>query len=124
MRISDWSSDVCSSDLLHGETNTVKPFPSSRIGLVNRQAPASYRYFTTPKSTQHARHSFMARAPARLGRLAGEIECLAGNLLGLIRIGKAQHRDGRCSVAPDIKERLQIGSAHVCTPVTNAHLVC
>src|SRR3546814_10528960 len=111
MRISDWSSDVCSSDLV---TGAIKP-----VAVLRELLPA----FHEPISAQmgigaHAgllRHRLDHRPAAARRRLAEQCRI-------------ALHR--RCEVArgsrPELVQRLpcEIGRAHVCTPVTNAPLVC
>src|SRR3546814_5727549 len=87
MRISDWSSDVCSSDLSRSEfAPEVPTFKEQGINLIN----GSQRGFVAPA--------------------------------GLPPEVKAKLLDAFRKAAADPK--LQIGRAHVCTPVTNAQLVC
>src|SRR3546814_6765759 len=89
MRISDWSSDVCSSDLSFG----------------------------------HGGHRVHVQC-TRQSKLEGDL--VAYSLV----LGRATDKDNAIHVL-GAKLRLghgfthrQIGRAHVCTPVTNAHLVC
>src|SRR3546814_8477249 len=87
MRISDWSSDVCSSDL------------ARKDDVFRRHARRERAFELAPRNDvgaialprQHAEHA---------------------------EIGVALDREG------DVLARNKIGRAHVCTPVTNAHLVC
>src|SRR3546814_9797588 len=122
MRISDWSSDVCSSDLQ----------PSC-------QPPGDLRH----GKAGGERHDLEGRDPARHERIGiGDL----GHLVG----GPAREDDAAdARIAPprnqehavvepgpkpsDMRLQLRvhrvergnkIGRAHVCTPVTNAHLVC
>src|SRR3546814_10166178 len=105
MRISDWSSDVCSSDLLAGLPPPPAPNPMSH--------------------EQHARErdAILARGEriflgARRSEFAVE---LRGGVLRGIGLGIG----ARFGVDRGAAARVgQIGRAHVCTPVTNAHLVC
>src|SRR3546814_2540840 len=104
MRISDWSSDVCSSDLpklvkFSGQDRQIMEDAISH-GLTDGctvpfqkpgELPGSIS-FATPK---------------------GEVDdekLLFAQLIG--------------SLAFEAARRVKIGRAHVCTPVTNAHLVC
>src|SRR3546814_1502231 len=89
MRISDWSSDVCSSDLLGriGEHAALDPLQQP-VGLI-------------------AGKIRLEAQAARAGLLAQR--------LGLVALG---------IVVGESRVLVQIGRAHVCTPVTNAHLVC
>src|SRR3546814_4313692 len=87
MRISDWSSDVCSSDLLIAE---------------------------------QARHLVGVEVIAVAVAGAADISRpIIGCIAYRERFGDACGADAR--VGPD---RNKLGRAHVCTPVTNEHLVC
>src|SRR3546814_7491071 len=95
MRISDWSSDVCSSDLIPG----------------------------TPRQCD-ARLHLMKRGAVRLcvgtwfkqNRRKYEKLSLQGE--GVFASSAPTHRRPRAGSSG------QIGRAHVGTPVTNAHLIC
>src|SRR3546814_3749454 len=100
MRISDWSSDVCSSDL--------KAQPGQHIcHLLKLPTPSQRHGGSTP-----------------LGR--GEI-CPSSTLLRSTNNFAGSWFRFR-SILPWLRRFLisskKIGRAHVCTPVTNAHLVC
>src|SRR3546814_2303397 len=91
MRISDWSSDVCSSDL---------PSCTRRCGA----APLA----SSPRITKQPalpRESLWWSSARRRQR----------------RRGPASTSTPRCATLSATPE---IGRAHVCTPVTNAHIVC
>src|SRR3546814_10411650 len=104
LRISDWSSDVCSSDL----TRTVCPllnhgtyrFTLNCLDPVKKQMPAiqhgNWQQIDEPQVNGDHSHE-------EDEILQAAIDLLAGNLSDFQR---------------------QIGRAHVCTSVTNAHLVC
>src|SRR3546814_5490717 len=97
MRISDWSSDVCSSDL---------------FGLARRFAPRH-------KPDRSGEGVALMDGPATD---RGEARLFAGIELGGTKC--------ICTLAAgpdDVRDQqtiAMIGRAHVCTPVTNAHLVC
>src|SRR3546814_9246180 len=85
MRISDWSSDVCSSDLVEAVKDECGK-PCLRFGP-NR--PIQRDGIASPPTAQRKGEVGLVDVPGRDGFLHMEIE-----------------------------------RAHVCTPVTNAHLVC
>src|SRR3546814_3273302 len=98
MRISDWSSDVCSSDL---------------------------------RGRQHGQ----GQQPPRLGDVAPEEGAEPGRRLvqpvrteGIYALlDPADHRFAPCTRIGGCAlfgASPEIGRAHVCTPATNAHLVC
>src|SRR3546814_3279572 len=95
MRISDWSSDVCSSDLFNDYSNA---FADSGPALA-AQGLEVYAY---------DQRGF-GEAPHR-GLWPG-VEALTGDLTTAAGLLRQRHPD-------------QIGRAQVWPPVTNAHLVC
>src|SRR3546814_1040044 len=97
MRISDWSSDVCSSDL---------------ADLRVAQFDPVVRAVVADDAGDGAEH--------RTGGLVGA--GLAAQVVGddLLHL-RVRGRGFAVDVAADLT---QIGRAHVCTPVTNAHIVC
>src|SRR3546814_1069340 len=102
MRISDWSSDVCSSDLLQSiDTENIQPliFFVRSDGASGRRALANdfdgVAFFKNKCRHGHARQP--------------------GKTSAAILRPRVRH----LQLSP-----AQIGRAHVCTPVTNAHLVC
>src|SRR3546814_1239762 len=108
MRISDWSSDVCSSDLI------------AAAHLVEHR-----------RSDEHARHT-----DRMTERNAGAIDvqnvepAVAFAPAPLLEDGENLGRGGlvefdQSDVAPVApRPGEQIGRAHVCTPANHAHLVC
>src|SRR3546814_10390143 len=90
MRISDWSSDVCSSDLL----------VQSRVCSL----PGCFR--AEPVSDQ-------IMPPGCYGADGKEADRRS-----------ALTSDRQTDVFPALGTDMQIGRAPVCTPVTNAHLLC
>src|SRR3546814_10243207 len=99
MRISDWSSDVCSSDLLAAAVQ-ISACRHSR-GTVRR--PAMTRWYVAQTQAQGEE-----RARLNLERQ------------GFRTYLPRYRRERRHARRRDV----EIGRAHVCTPVTNAHLVC
>src|SRR3546814_8401324 len=101
MRISDWSSDVCSSDLggdavadldRHGFDDAASRLPQF-LDMADHLAARV--------GDRHARFDREhARAVCRAGSCGGKLTETA------------------------LEAAREIGRAHVCTPVTNAHLVC
>src|SRR3546814_3472053 len=95
MRISDWSSDVCSSDLRDANTMGMQDQPLLVTGLIDHAA------------CEHATREIVTRwADGSMTR----------STLGEVGI------DARRFAAAMVT--LEIGSAPVWTPVTNAHLIC
>src|SRR3546814_5947169 len=103
MRISDWSSDVCSSDLLSA-------LELARAGLLDVLA-SDY----VPVSLLAAT---LCLAEAGIGITLPQAVRMAS-----LNAARAAGLDDRGEIAPG-KRADQNGRAHVCTPVTNAHLVC
>src|SRR3546814_3395156 len=108
MRISDWSSDVCSSDLGGGEQGIGHGFDADIAGIMRRG--------------NNLRVAPEDMAPWQ--RFGGEdVERGAGKLAGLQR--REQIGLDQMLATADMHEiAAQIGRAHVCTAVTNAPLVC
>src|SRR3546814_9962846 len=92
MRTSDWSSDVCSSDLLVGDRPTLAD--ALFIGVA--------RWLDFHEVAEPVRWPKLAALRARL-----EADPAVAYTTAL-----------------ESGENAAIGRAHVCTPVTNAHLVC
>src|SRR3546814_9424840 len=100
MRISDWSSDVCSSDLAL----------SMELNRDNLPSYATcFLVFLVCMAIGRKGHSWPV---SYLGVLSYPLYLLHQDI-GLIVIALAEPHLG-----------LEIGRAHVWTPVTNAHLVC
>src|SRR3546814_6035424 len=100
MRISDWSSDVCSSDLAAISGLDDQRLPH-RIGEIGDEADAPRRIAAQAHLARQAR-----KAPEHLTEHAPAVR------LAHDKVGARLDRFG------------EIGRAHVCTTVTNAHLVC
>src|SRR3546814_4115566 len=119
MRISDWSSDVCSSDLVGARISAYD------LGLVllarckrNEDAVGLGDHMVVGKNIAVFGHA-EARADSTRNRT---LLLLAGRRsLALTPAGCAGRREIR---AEEPAEHLEIGSARVSTAVTNAHIVC
>src|SRR3546814_3872700 len=107
MRISDWSSDVCSSDLRRELAHEVQA-ANATISLRPDRHPA--------------RRSKPRRAAPTGWKQYPRAWC-AASATSRIHDIKVSRRDGRRRSRVKNHEK-KIGRAHVCTPVTNAHLVC
>src|SRR3546814_9588950 len=110
MRISDWSSDVCSSDLdrlTHSSTD--RAYWRVRFGAEIR----SRRARLAGESVRHRLDVCLPRLSPRQGVDQG------------LRFGKQfRFRQVQIERLAARLGRVEIGRAHVCTPVTNAHLLC
>src|SRR3546814_751885 len=159
MRISDWSSDVCSSDLFDQQAlHTMKDkqrkaFAREHLAFVfqhyhllddltvaeNLDLPLSYR--DIPASERKAR---VADLLDRFGMVAKKDlmpRQLSGGQQQMVAVARAVITRPRLLLCDEPTGALhssqgemimdllaelnrEIGRAHVCTPVTNAHLVC
>src|SRR3546814_6402581 len=109
MRISDWSSDVCSSDLSRRHTALRQPGRSLSRGLLPSRWLALSSKADRGKRRPFRRHpdvvvSLRANPPSEQN-------------LSVPHLGVSM-MERRARLAREI------GSAHVLTPVTNAQLVC
>src|SRR3546814_1415227 len=112
MRISDWSSDVCSSDLLPYGTHLGDLL--SKISYSERSARTNLQLF---------RQSVKERQRALLEMSLRSLETAALTA----RSGTSDEARLRQQEADHILrwvDRAKLGRAHVCTPVTTARLVC
>src|SRR3546814_7769223 len=96
MRISDWSSDVCSSDL-EGLAAVAVPVRLKSGRTVAALNCSSLTRRLDNDNTLQQRAALLQRAAQRVSEAVQMIPSLGAS---------------------------QIGRAHVCTPVTNAHLLC
>src|SRR3546814_7098078 len=99
MRISDWSSDVCSSDLIGDSEHGASPGPQVRLIRVSNIS-----------STAWTRRAEALYAFWKMVMLASSSS----------RFTPASDWNRACRSS----KKKEIGRAHVWTPVTNAHLVC
>src|SRR3546814_2893217 len=120
MRISDWSSDVCSSDLqrafsreLSDEINTL----SRRLGVQLTMEQA--RSFGVPQQVlEHMiTRAMLDEMASRLGMVVTEDQ------MRTRLMENPELQDSAGGFVRNRFARLHIGRAHVCTPLTNAHIV-
>src|SRR3546814_9727042 len=113
MRISDWSSDVVSSDLF--VVAILEPLPGVPQHVVQTKCVGRKRtYWRRVLPAVGVFGQWSVRAPVDTGvRVVMDV---------LITPIERRGRPGPCGVLPF--SLCQIGRAHVCTPVTNAHIVC
>src|SRR3546814_9550795 len=115
MRISDWSSDVCSSDLT----------PYTRYFLARLLQFQFYKAACDQAGWKGPLHRCSFYGNEKVGqRLNAMLELGASKPWpdALEAFTGASEMDGTAMIA--YSRPLKIGRAHVCTPVTNAQLVC
>src|SRR3546814_6239003 len=126
MRISDWSSDVCSSDLA---ILGASPGGFGTVLAQNHWLPVLRTLGVTlwtggrmliPRASGVFDATGVIGDPAVRDQLQAFLAGYAASL---------RHKDDRTDGAKNRGKRFrragpQSGSAHVCTPVTNAHIVC
>src|SRR3546814_3670006 len=131
MRISDWSSDVCSSDLCG-------LYPGDHAGPGARRADDTRqgrREGSLGDPQVEGTLSTLARQSDReaLGLYRGRlcllpvgVPCLRTAWLRIHSATRREEYGARLHACAFGQPRtvVEIGRAHVCTPVTNAHLVC
>src|SRR3546814_4726631 len=121
MRISDWSSDVCSSDLLSPELAGIVDEISFKSGedikagavLVKLRAADDVARLDALRASAELAQSIYSRDKAQLEAHAISQAALDSSAANL-KTAKAQ---------VDEQEALEIGRAHVGTPVNNAPMV-
>src|SRR3546814_4766178 len=115
MRISDWSSDVCASDLIIGNARHLE-LDQLDVGLpvaglaLHHPGRRSRRILTLATAAQCQRRAERGDRQKLLH---------ASMSFSIAVLGPSR----KVAIA-SLSERSQIGRSHVCTPVTNAHLVC
>src|SRR3546814_1719737 len=123
MRISDWSSSVLSSDL--NVYNFLAPdAPPPLKSLIPEQC-----FYVTSLSKCIApglRVGFVVAPPTYRDRMMLAIRATAWMATpAMVEIGCRMIESGRIwRLVEQRRGEAEIGRAHVCTPVTNAHLVC
>src|SRR3546814_5241864 len=124
MRISDWSSDVCSSDLERDDPRPGRAhphLPAERPVLVQQGGAGMTAMDTSESRAGKSRVGFLRSTPARVAKVAILIAILifVPPLIDnpyIIRIFISAVILGVMAAIYDLK----LGRAHVCTPVTNA----
>src|SRR3546814_8097238 len=121
MRISDWSSDVCSSDLLLYIYNIKQP-PFETAARAASSGRGAGRFDSASVEGPHAEEA--RRAVSKYEGLRARGPTMSPTLrdvpavtraVAILRLpGRSEAPMGVNAVARD-----QIGRAHVCTPVTN-----
>src|SRR3546814_4855503 len=119
MRISDWSSDVCSSDLLAQVAAFVV------LSFISIQV---YRKWFRSREPQSDRPALNRRSAVLVGRVV-PLESAIVQGRGRVQIADAYWDVSGPVLTAGAQVRItgadgKIGREHVCTPVTNAHLVC
>src|SRR3546814_7256900 len=117
MRISDWSSDVCSSDLAalrscDGRSRWALPLYEPRLHSRRRRRRGADAALSGRPCRRRGQGAARRHDPPPQQRPAGR-RC---------PVDPPRGSERRAGVAARIM--LEIGRAHVCTPVTNAQLVC
>src|SRR3546814_7199808 len=108
MRISDWSSDVCSSDLEFGVLARDVDFEGVQLLAERLRTRIEGLIYVWEQ---------------RSYTISASIGVVMIDRAGLTLEDVFAHADAACYMAKD-HGRNQLGRAHVCTPVTNAHLGC
>src|SRR3546814_4893593 len=136
MRISDWSSDVCSSDLNDDITSsdlTADEVMDALAKALNAHDDLSDSIKDFSSKNESEILDQISRSEDVLRRVQAE----AGNDDAILRVARpngttntpwprAMRRMANSALLPrpNIDHSRPLGRAHVCTPVTNAHLVC
>src|SRR3546814_10656492 len=110
MRISDWSSDVCSSDL-----DNSRPIANRDRG---QRVPASVTAMTQARIRARVPIPLLAATAATTFNKAVALESFRNRILEAVDVALIDLFGNLTGNRPEI------GSAHVRTPVTNAHHVC
>src|SRR3546814_2366230 len=113
VRISDWSSDVCSSDLSRFSVGTkTLSKKSSEVSWACRPNLSSLRPLANPSMPSSSTSSEKASVPPE-GSVFATTTTRSHWIPLVMKVFE-----------PLTTQPPEIGRAHVCTPVTNAHLVC
>src|SRR3546814_3308044 len=131
MLISDWSSDVCSSDLSSCRRHCGPPIRSHYGRAPTRVVRCTY--IGRMGTGLGSRYQQMLAAPAAAARKANLGELAIQEAMNDFALDQAQktggflfedHKIAHASFLVPDNCRKKIGRAHVCTPVTTAPLVC
>src|SRR3546814_5362317 len=115
MRISDWSSDVCSSDLSDADVG-LHALTDALLGAVGEGDIGTHFPPSEPRWKGAASHLFAEHARDLIGARGGVIDHVDVTLIcEEPKVGP--HR-------AVMRARVEIGRAHVRSQVTNAHIVC
>src|SRR3546814_5808352 len=121
MRISDWSSDVCSSDL-------VVDYLLARLRAVLLEHTEDLNERLHARRRSHSCHSPPSLPGSNFAGTAMQqryAHCCRPGACPRDPLASLQRsRRGQWVPAPSAGTTVKIGRAHVLTPVTNAHLVC
>src|SRR3546814_4921132 len=128
MRISDWSSDVCSSDLLslapaaHAQEDRLEALERR---LAEQQTRIDHLESLIAKQSQMVQQAPATDSPSP-ANVALALPPSSPAPAASPATTASRTDDGFRLPGLDVRGdmRVQIGRAHVCTPVTNAHLVC
>src|SRR3546814_3734533 len=116
MRISDWSSDVCSSNLPSG---VIQGFDAVTGKLRWAWDMTHPDWNGAPPEGQT-----WTRGTPNMWTIAAGDEQLGYVYLPMGNATADYWSSSRTAAENQYATSLEIGRAHVCTPVTNAHLVC
>src|SRR3546814_7030980 len=129
MRISDWSSDVCSSDLRAVAATGANTSPSCKTGKKpGIESPPQW----APRS-EHGSHADLSRLRKANLRPRGQNpraeEASHGRrehryLRRGFQAGGSRPRGDGSDIFQALPLADELASAHVCTPVNTAHIVC
>src|SRR3546814_7600361 len=115
MRISDWSSDVCSSDLRKRDGSTLTYQYDALNRMTKKVVPARTGLAST--HTRDVYYGYDARGQQLYARFDGA----SSSSEGLTTVSDAL---GRMTSSALKMDGVKIGRAHVGTPVPNAHIAC
>src|SRR3546814_4094639 len=118
MRISDWSSDVCSSDLDDGQSTWSLDQADVVLVGVSRTSKTPTCVYLANRGLKAANIPYVPNVPLPRELFSVRRPLVVGLTLDPMRL--VQIRRNRLLAL----NQEEIGRAHVCTPVTNAHLVC
>src|SRR3546814_9826042 len=128
MRIRDWSSDVCSSDLIENQAQSLinqaknlTSLPVSTLSTLQQQVQQTRQLLG---SAQRIAYNVQDIQAAFAQRYNGANLTATESQMVSNANGRWQDSVGAFEDALRVQAGAEIGRAHVCTPVTNAHLVC
>src|SRR3546814_6180402 len=128
MRISDWSSDVGSSDLLCHEASQGADYLAEQQGLTIRSSRKLRRSGLRPRRLLHPprRRPRPTRAPTAPARPTPPLPTQSPQSPGTLATHATPPRNAHRKTPhnPHPPRTTQTGRAHDTPPVTNTHLVC